>query len=315
MFLNKIIAIGDIHGDYQSLIRVLLMCKVVKIINNKLEWIGGSTYVIQMGDTLDGKRPDTKIEDSFINTSGELEIIDLLINLDAQARNEGGRVISLIGNHELYTYYLKNDPEFIRDFVKSKDIALFKKVYGSRMSALTPSKDPKKGQVARLFGKTRPLILQLGEFIFIHGSLTKSLIKNNLKNGKVDIEKINRDTGMWLQGKREVPIYLKEMDEENPAFSRYYSKEKTFDETKCKEFEKELEFFDNANYVVMGHSTFKTINSACKNRLIRTDVMLSRAFGGKLDEKDLQALQITQFTNKPADIKIISSKRGTIDLK
>ena len=73
----------------------------------------------------------------------------------------------------------------------------------------------------------------------------KCLIKNNLKkNGKVDIEKINRDTGLWLQGKGEIPIYLKEMDEENPAFSRYYSKEKTFDETKCKEFEKELEFFD-----------------------------------------------------------------------
>jgi len=313
MFLNKIIAIGDIHGDYQSLIRVLLMCKVI---NNKLEWIGGSAYVIQMGDTLDGKRPDTKIEDSFINTSGELEIIDLLINLDAQARQTRGRVISLIGNHELYTYYLKNDPEFEKNFVKSKDIELFRKVYGSRMSALNPSKHPNKGQVAKLFGKTRPLILQLGEFIFIHGSLTKSLIKNNLKkNGKVDIEKINRDTGMWLQGKGEIPIYLKEMDEENPAFSRYYSREKTFDETKCKEFEKDLEFFDNANYLVMGHSTFKTINSACKKRLIRTDVMLSRAFGGKLNEKDLQALQISQFINNPPDIKIISSKRGIIDLE
>ena len=62
MLFNKIIAIGDIHGDYQSLIRVLIMCK---LINNKLEWTGGSTYVIQMGDTLDGKRPDTKIEDSL----------------------------------------------------------------------------------------------------------------------------------------------------------------------------------------------------------------------------------------------------------
>ena len=40
---NKIIAIGDIHGDYYIFIQLLLMSK---IINTNLNWIGKDTYVI-----------------------------------------------------------------------------------------------------------------------------------------------------------------------------------------------------------------------------------------------------------------------------
>ena len=40
---NKIIAIGDIHGDYPALIKLL---RLAKVINSKLEWIGGTDYVI-----------------------------------------------------------------------------------------------------------------------------------------------------------------------------------------------------------------------------------------------------------------------------
>ena len=49
---NRIIAIGDIHGDYYIFIELL---KLAKVIDNNLNWIGKDTYVIQLGDTLDGK--------------------------------------------------------------------------------------------------------------------------------------------------------------------------------------------------------------------------------------------------------------------
>ena len=183
--MNKIIAIGDLHGDFQIFIRILQMCNLV---NKKLEWTGEDTYLVQLGDTLDGKRPETKIEKSFLEESGEVEIIRLILDLDAQAKKFNGRVISLIGNHELYPYYLKNDKQFIRDYVKTKDIEQFRKVYNAdRIKFLMPG-----GIGGSLIGRTRPLILQLGEFIFIHGSITDKLIRNGLssKTGKVDIAKI-----------------------------------------------------------------------------------------------------------------------------
>ena len=51
---RRIIVIGDIHGDDEIFISTLKMCNVI---NNLHEWIGGDTYVIQMGDILGGKRP------------------------------------------------------------------------------------------------------------------------------------------------------------------------------------------------------------------------------------------------------------------
>ena len=51
MNVNRVISIGDIHGDFKIFKRILYMCDVIDILGN---WIGGSTFVIQMGDTVDG---------------------------------------------------------------------------------------------------------------------------------------------------------------------------------------------------------------------------------------------------------------------
>ena len=63
-------------------------------IDKNLDWIGKDTYLIQLGDTLDGKRPETAIDSAFLEESGEIEIIRLILNLDAQARTKNSRVIS-----------------------------------------------------------------------------------------------------------------------------------------------------------------------------------------------------------------------------
>lgn len=279
------------------------MCNLIDVSSN---WIGGDTYVIQVGDTLDGKRPGVRetLDPNFLNESGEIEIMKYILKLDSQAKTYRGRVISLLGNHELYPYYLKNDKNFIKDYVKTKDIEQFRKVYNtSRIKFLIPG-----GLGGSLFGRTRPLILQLGEFIFVHGSITDKMINSNLnKSGKVDINKINEETSLWLQGKNRVPpIYLQEMNDDNPVFSRLYSKEKIFTKSQCEKIKKQLLFFDNAKYVVMGHSSYKEINVTCNKMLIRTDVSLSRAFGGNLDSKNYQALEIIQFSDKEPELNIIT---------
>ena len=65
---NRIIAIGDIHGDYYILIELLKLAKVIDCNNN---WIGGSTYVVQLGDTLDGKRPGIEMEIKYLKKAYE----------------------------------------------------------------------------------------------------------------------------------------------------------------------------------------------------------------------------------------------------
>ena len=46
----KILAIGDLHGDYKATLNVL---KKAKIIDKKKIGLEGKTYVVQLGDILD----------------------------------------------------------------------------------------------------------------------------------------------------------------------------------------------------------------------------------------------------------------------
>jgi hypothetical protein len=82
--IKKIIAIGDLHGDYDNFVEIL---KGVKLVDDSLRWIGGKTHLVQTGDVLD-RGPDAR------------KIFDLIMSLEKEADEAGGMVHMLIGNHE-----------------------------------------------------------------------------------------------------------------------------------------------------------------------------------------------------------------------
>ena len=86
--------------------------------NLGFKWIGGNTHVVIVGDMLDSIRKDTKLQLQTAPLTGkrnandiypqaEIKIIKFLNKLDEMAEATNGRVIKLVGNHEM-----KN---FIRD--------------------------------------------------------------------------------------------------------------------------------------------------------------------------------------------------------
>jgi uncharacterized short protein YbdD (DUF466 family) len=82
--VEKLVIIGDIHGDYDSYISVL---REAGVINRRGNWIGDDTHLVQVGDVPD-RGPDT------------LKIIEHLQKLETQAKRNDGMVHVLIGNHE-----------------------------------------------------------------------------------------------------------------------------------------------------------------------------------------------------------------------
>jgi len=84
--VEKIVAVGDLHGDYENFITIL---RGTKLIDKKNRWIGGKTHLVQIGDVMD-RGPDAK------------KIFDLLMRLEKEAEEAGGKVHALIGNHEEY---------------------------------------------------------------------------------------------------------------------------------------------------------------------------------------------------------------------
>ena len=82
--VERIVAVGDVHGDYDQFVKTLRAAKVIDAKNN---WAAGKTHLVQNGDVLD-RWPDSK------------QVMDLLMKLEVQSAKAGGAVHALIGNHE-----------------------------------------------------------------------------------------------------------------------------------------------------------------------------------------------------------------------
>lgn len=82
---NEIIALGDIHGDYEKVIDMLTISKLISSGQNP-EWTGGKRTLIQIGDILDRGKNGS-------------EILFLFQKLQKEAHFAGGKVILLLGNH------------------------------------------------------------------------------------------------------------------------------------------------------------------------------------------------------------------------
>jgi hypothetical protein len=80
----RVVVVGDLHGDYGKFHDQLSQAG---LIDDKDNWRGGQTHLVQLGDV-----PDRAAETR--------RILDLLIKLEPQAKRAGGYVHALIGNHE-----------------------------------------------------------------------------------------------------------------------------------------------------------------------------------------------------------------------
>ncbi|MCW8831268.1 MAG: metallophosphoesterase [Gammaproteobacteria bacterium] len=87
--IDRIVAVGDVHGDYDQFVKTL---RAANVINTNNKWIGGKTHLVQIGDILD-RGPDSR------------KVMDLLMELETQALVAGGYIHALIGNHEAMVKY------------------------------------------------------------------------------------------------------------------------------------------------------------------------------------------------------------------
>jgi len=82
---ERIVAVGDIHGAFDQFVAIL---RAAGIVDNRNRWSGRKALLVQTGDVLD-RGPDSR------------KALDLLRKLEGEAQRAGGRVVALLGNHEL----------------------------------------------------------------------------------------------------------------------------------------------------------------------------------------------------------------------
>jgi len=178
--VDRIVAIGDVHGAYDALSKTL---QVAGVLDKQLDWSGGKTHLVFTGDLLDrGAR--------------SREVMDLIMRLEKQARRGGGRVHLLLGNHEVMN--LNGDLRYVaeaefaayEDLESSKDRERwFKRYFASQpevsdetavraeFDAVTPPGYFGHRRAFRHNGKygkwllEKPFIVVINDTAFVHGGL------------------------------------------------------------------------------------------------------------------------------------------------
>jgi len=82
--VHRIVAVGDLHGDFAAWRAI---AQAAGLVDGKGRWTGGATVFVQTGDVVD-RGPDG------------LKIIEDLMRLQREAARAHGRVVTLVGNHE-----------------------------------------------------------------------------------------------------------------------------------------------------------------------------------------------------------------------
>lgn len=297
---ERIIAIGDIHGDINLAIKSF---KLANLIDNDLNWIAvpSNTVVVQVGDQIDSCRPiigsydchEKEYEnDIFI----DIDVISFFNDMHKKASAKGGAVYSLLGNHELMNSQGRFKYVSFNNYHKFKYLSKDKQYNGpeGRREAFKPG-----GPISSILACTRQSVLIIGSTMFVHAGILPVLAGRlnhlNLDN-RSKLKYLNAIVRKWLLHK------LSENDKNNgnsfiddvemsPFWTRIYGSipEKTSLESgECfNSVKKTLEVL-NIGSMVIGHtpqmySNRDGINGTCyekdgRNKLYRVDGGFSEAF-------------------------------------
>ena len=195
---GRVVAIGDIHGDFEAFVSVL---REAGLVDTEHRWIGGAATLVQTGDFTDrgpGVRP----------------VMDLLMELEPQAEAAGGRVRVLLGNHEVMNL-MRNvrdvNPQVYASFIDGESEARRKAAYRTyrrlrmaRLSASITTSDLRQSEDEWMaahppgfleyqealgpkgpYGqwlRTKPVVTQLGDTIFLHAGIPPELAELSLED-------------------------------------------------------------------------------------------------------------------------------------
>lgn len=246
---ERIIAVSDIHGQYEILEHLL---RAHQVIDTDGRWQAGNAHMVITGDVFDR---GARVTDALW----------LLQQLQVQARAAGGDVHFLLGNHE--TLVLAGDLRYINP--KYTEIA---KRLGRSVNGLY-GKDTVLGEWLYL----RPVLLKLGDNLFLHGGISPE----NLELA-MDIAATNAAYRASLG----VP---KDQAMADPASQRYYDGKRSpiwyrgylDGQLKPEEVANLVDRLGLAR-IVVGHTTQRQVGSFHGGRIIAIDSGIRRGESGEL---------------------------------
>jgi hypothetical protein len=197
---QRIVAFADVHGAYDELVSVL---RETAVLDDSLHWRAGTTHLVSTGDLVD-RGPASR------------KVLDLLMRLEAEAREAGGAVHVVLGNHEVmnlvgdlryvsaeeYAAFAGKDDDTSREqawsqvtaqepaAVRADFDAQFPPGYFAHRQAFSPT-----GQYGSWL-LTRPFVLVVNDTAFVHGGLPPMVAELGLEGTN---QRLHADLAAYLQ--------------------------------------------------------------------------------------------------------------------
>jgi hypothetical protein len=220
---ERIVVVGDVHGAFDEFVEML---QQADILDESLAWSGGETVLVQTGD--------------FLDRGGDVrEIMDLLMRLEQEAPQHGGRSITLLGNHEamnLIGILRDVSPEAFASFTTEDSVKRQKKEW-KRFTSFHASRARDEGTSIPFFDsgdrerwmekhppgwfeyrdalsadgeygawlRTLPVAVKMGRLFFVHGGLGPDMVQRTPEaiNARVADELRRFDEAqLWLEEER-----------------------------------------------------------------------------------------------------------------
>ncbi|WVQ78321.1 hypothetical protein IAT38_000406 [Cryptococcus sp. DSM 104549] len=288
-FRQRLVAVGDLHGDIDNAKKVLRMANVI---NDKAEWDAGTDILVQTGDIVD--------RGTYAG-----DIYRLMQSLRGQAAGAGGRVVSILGNHEImnaigdWRYVTQPD---IKQFggTQARQAALSSEGWLGQewlanysTTALVPlSPFPNAPTLSFTHGSLRPSYPRLTPYPSAINEIGHSLLTKALTPPLAPPYPPNPYSGLPKTSTQdEHEVYA----EGGPFWWRGLAER---EEAQVCKWAKELQGKIGARRIIGGHTpNFEKIVSRCNASIIIVDTGISSAYGGVLS-----ALEII-YTLTPVDSK------------
>ena len=281
--VERLVAIGDIHGDYDRFVGLL---RVAKLIDDREAWTGGKSHLVLTGDFLDRGPASAKV-------------MDLLMELEGQAESAGGRVHAMIGNHEAMNVYgdLRYVPkEEYKSYATPKSAEVRERALKSALDDLShKGAPPDKAEFRKKFEAEHPLgwvehclafspagkygkwirrqnaVIKINDLIFLHGGISS-------KYAAMSRQEINRRVRDELEdfSKLEGGIV---MDPDGPLWYRGLAQSPEYDKAVAATVDQVLKT-QQARHIVIGHTPVPAIMPRFGGKVIAIDVGLSKLYGG-----------------------------------
>jgi hypothetical protein len=306
--VERIIVLGDVHGDWNKLIGALKLGKVIDDNNN---WNGGTTVVVQVGDQIDRCRyvkggPTCDMKEATPNDEPhDWRILQYFTKLHKQAIKKGGAVYSLMGNHELMN--VQGDMRYasyqgFKEFenYKKPDGTIIKDGEEARRWAFKPG-----NPVSEFLACTRQVALIIGKNLFVHAGIIPKLAK------KYSVQNINQLMSLYLLDKLKTKTKYGDLfnqSKETPLWTRtlgniglkQYSAENISDTDKqktnavCNANLDVVKKVYNIDKIYIGHTPLLShgMGNICNGDVWMTDYGQSKAFGQFKNNDSIQVLQI-----------------------